>query len=159
MRNLQYIRSKINLTLYFLYTSLMWILYALGAAITAALMTIVGKIGLKGIDPTFATGVRSIVMCVFMVLVVLLSGKIKHISSLDKNALIAIVISAVFGALSWLFYFLALRDGSANKVAAIDRTSIVFIILLSIFFLAEKLTIKTAIGGILIALGAIAIAL
>ncbi|MCW1891675.1 MAG: EamA family transporter [Candidatus Uhrbacteria bacterium] len=137
----------------------MWILYALGAAITAALMTIVGKIGLKGIDPTFATGVRSIVMCVFMVLVVLLSGKIKHISSLDKNALIAIVISAVFGALSWLFYFLALRDGSANKVAAIDRTSIVFIILLSIFFLAEKLTIKTAIGGILIALGAIAIAL
>lgn len=159
MRNLQYIRSKINLTLYFPYTLLMWILYALGAAITAALMTIVGKIGLKGIDPTFATGVRSIVMCAFMVLVVLLSGKIKHISSLDKNSLIAIVISAIFGALSWLFYFLALRDGSANKVAAIDRTSIVFIIILSIFFLAEKLTIKTAIGGILVALGAIAIAL
>ncbi len=135
----------------------MWLLYALGAAITAAFMTIIGKIGLKGIDPTFATGVRSIVMCVFMVLVVLLSGKIKHISSLDKNALIAIVVSAVFGALSWLFYFLALRDGSANRVAAIDRTSIVFIILLSALFLAEKLTIKTAIGGLLIALGAIAI--
>lgn len=135
----------------------MWLLYALGAAITAAFMTIIGKIGLKGIDPTFATGVRSIVMCVFMVLVVLFSGKIKHISSLDKNALIAIVVSAIFGALSWLFYFLALRDGSANRVAAIDRTSIVFIILLSALFLAEKLTIKTAIGGLLIALGAIAI--
>lgn len=135
----------------------MWLLYALGAAITAALMTIIGKIGLKGIDPTFATGVRSIVMMVFMVLVVVLSGKLKHISSLDKNALIAIIASAIFGALSWLFYFLALKDGSANRVAAIDRTSIVFIILLSALFLAEKLTIKTAIGGLLIALGAIAI--
>lgn len=135
----------------------MWLLYALGAAITAALMTIVGKIGLRGIDPTFATGVRSIVMMLFMALVVIFSGKLKHVSSLDKNALIAITVSAIFGALSWLFYFLALRDGSANRVAAIDRTSIVFIILLSALFLAEKLTIKTAIGGLLIALGAIAI--
>jgi bacterial/archaeal transporter family protein len=135
----------------------MWLLYALGASITAALMTVVGKTALKNIDPTFATGIRSIVMCIFMILVVVLSGKMKYLHSLDKNALIAIIASAIFGALSWLFYFLALKDGSANKVAAIDRTSIVFIILLSIFFLAEKLTIKTAIGGILIALGAIAI--
>jgi transporter family protein len=155
------IRSKINPAIYFAYglTLDMWSIYALGAAITAALMTIVGKIGLKGIDPTFATGVRSIVMCVFMVLVVVLSGKLKHIHSLDRNALIAIIVSAIFGALSWLFYFLALKDGSASRVAAIDRTSIVFIILLSTLFLAEKLTLKTAIGGLLIALGAIAIVL
>lgn len=139
--------------------SLMWFFYALGAAVTAALMTIIGKVGLKGVDPTFATGVRSVVMCLFMVLVVLLSGKLKQVSTLDKNALIAIIASAIFGALSWLFYFLALKDGSANKVAAIDRTSIVFIILLSAFFLAEKLTLKTVIGGILIALGAVAIVL
>lgn len=137
----------------------MWILYALGAAVTAALMTIIGKIGLKGVDPTFATGIRSFFMFVFMVLVVTLSGKMKNFSTLDRNALLAIIASAIFGALSWLFYFLALKDGSANKVAAIDRTSIVFIILLSIFFLAEKLTLKTAIGGILVALGAIAIAI
>lgn len=137
----------------------MWILYALGAAITAALMTIIGKIGLKGIDPVFATGIRSFFMFIFMVLVVGASGKMKGFASLDRNALYAIIASAIFGALSWLFYFLALKDGSANKVAAIDRTSIVFIILLSIFFLAEKLTLKTAIGGLLIAAGAVAIIL
>lgn len=137
----------------------MWLLYALGAAITAALMTIVGKIGLKGIDPTFATGIRSFFMFVFMTLVVIFSGKLKNFSSLDKNAVLAIVVSAVFGALSWLFYFLALKDGTANKVAAIDRLSIVFIILMSALFLAEKLTLKTAIGGLLIAMGAVAIIL
>lgn len=151
--------SPLHLTPYSLPPFLMWILYALGAAITAALMTIVGKIGLKNIDPTFATGIRSFFMFVFMVMVVGFSGKMKNFSTLDKNALLAIIVSAVFGALSWLFYFLALKDGSANKVAAIDRTSIVFIILLSTLFLADKLTIKTAIGGLLIAAGAIAIIL
>lgn len=135
----------------------MWLLYALGSAVTAALMTIVGKIGLKNIDPTFATGIRSFFMFVFMVLIVLASGKIKGFSTLDKNSLLAIIVSAIFGALSWLCYFLALKTGSANRVSAIDRTSIVFIIALSALFLAEKLTWKVAIGGILISLGAILI--
>ena len=137
----------------------MWLLFAFGSAITAALMTIVGKIGLKNIDPTFATGVRSAFMFLFMFLIVLFTGKLKGFHTLDRNALLAIIVSAVFGALSWLCYFLALKTGTANKVAAIDRLSIVFIILLSTMFLAEKLTFKTAAGGLLIAAGAMAIIL
>lgn len=136
-----------------------WPLYALLAAITAALMTIVGKVGLKNIDPTFATGIRSFFMFIFMVIVVVVSGKVSNFDKLDRNALLAIIISAVFGAASWLFYFLALKDGSASRVSAIDRTSIVFVIILSTLFLAEKLTLKTAAGGLLIALGAILVAL
>jgi transporter family protein len=137
----------------------LWPIYALLAAIAAALMTVVGKVGLKGIDPTFATGIRSFFMFVFMLIVVAASGKFSSFDKLDRNALIAIIVSAVFGAASWLFYFLALKDGSANRVAAIDRTSIVFIIVLSTLFLAEKLTLKTAAGGLLIALGAILVAI
>ncbi|MBD3251982.1 EamA family transporter [Candidatus Uhrbacteria bacterium] len=137
----------------------MWTIYALLAAITAALMTIVGKIGLEKVDPTLATGVRSAFMFLFMFLVILIGGKLKGITTLDRHALLAIIMSAVFGALSWLFYFLALKDGAASRVAAIDRTSVVFIILLSIFFLAEKLTLKVAIGGVLVTIGAILVAL
>ena len=87
------------------------------------------------------------------------SGKLKGFETLNKTAFLTIVISAVFGALSWLFYFLALRDGSASRVAAIDRTSIVFIIALSTLFLAEKLTWKVGLGGLLIAIGAILVAI
>ena len=137
----------------------MWALYALLAAITAALMTIIGKIGLKNIDPTLATGIRSLFMFVFMAMVVFFTGKLKGIGGIDRNALITIIASAVFGALSWLFYFLALRDGTASRVAAIDRTSIVFIILMSALFLAEKLTWKIAAGGLFVAIGAILIAI
>lgn len=137
----------------------LWPLYALLAAITAALMTIVGKVGLRGVDPTFATGIRSFFMFLFMLIVVGASGKFSNFDKLDRNALIAIIVSAVFGAASWWFYFLALKDGSASRVAAIDRTSIVFVIILSTLFLAEKLTLKVAAGGLLIAIGAILVAI
>ncbi len=137
----------------------MWLLFALLAAVTAALMTIVAKIGLKGIDPTFATGVRSAFMFLFMTCVVIVSGKLKGFTSLDQKSFWIIVASAIFGALSWLFYFLALRDASASKVAAIDRLSLVFVILFSVLFLADKLTPKLALGGVLAAVGIILIAL
>jgi transporter family protein len=137
----------------------LWPLYALLAAITAALMTIVGKVGLKGVDATFATGIRSFFMFLFMLAVVAISGKFSNFEKLDRGALIAIIISAAFGAASWLFYFLALKDGSASRVSAIDRTSIVFVIILSTLFLAEKLTLKVAAGGLLIAIGAILVAI
>lgn len=131
----------------------MWILFGLLSAITAALMTIAGKLGLQHVDPTFATGIRSFFMFLFMVCVIVLSGKIKYFATLDQKAFWTIVISAVFGALSWLFYFLALKIAPATKVAALDRLSLIFVIILSVLFLSEKLTIKSSIGAILATAG------
>jgi len=42
-----------------------WIIFALLSSITAALVAIFGKMGLKGIDPTLATTIRSVTMAVF----------------------------------------------------------------------------------------------
>ena len=102
-------------------------------------MTIVAKVGLKGIDPTFATGIRNFFMFLFMLGLITFTGKLKGFNTLDTNAVLTIIISAVFGALSWLCYFLALRKtGDATKVAALDRLSLAFILVLSIAFLAEN---------------------
>ncbi len=142
-----------------LYYSPMWLLFATLSALTAALTAIAGKIGLKGVDPTFATGIRSVIMFIFMMGVLAISGKFKLVDTLDRRAAITIVISAIFGALSWLFYFIALRDATASKVAAVDRLSVIFVILFSVLFLAEKLTWKLALGGILTTGGVILIVL
>ncbi len=142
-----------------LYYSPMWLLFATLSALTAALTAIAGKIGLKGVDPTFATGIRSVIMFVFMMGVLAISGKFKLLDTLDRRAVITIIISAIFGALSWLFYFIALRDATASKVAAVDRLSVIFVILFSVLFLAEKLTWKLALGGILTTGGVILIVL
>lgn len=137
----------------------MWLILSIGAAVTAALMTIVAKIGLKDIDPTLATGIRSLFMFLFMAVVVIATGKIKMLDGIDHKAVWVIVISALFGALSWLFYFLALRVAPASKVAAIDKLSLIFVVVFSVLFLADKLTPKLAAGGILATIGIILIAL
>jgi len=70
-----------------------------------------------------------------------------------------ITLSGIAGALSWLFYFLALKLGKASQVAPIDRLSVVFVIILATLFLGEKLSLKIGIGASLVAVGAIIIAL
>jgi bacterial/archaeal transporter family protein len=137
----------------------MWLIFSILSAATAALMTIVGKLGLKGVDPTFATGIRSAVMFLFMMGVLVISGKFKLLSTLDHKAFWTIVISAMFGALSWMFYFIALKDASASKVAAIDRLSLALVIVFSILVLGEKLTWKLALGSVLSTIGIVLIAL
>ena len=136
----------------------MWIVYGLLAALTAALMTIVSKAGLKQVDPTLATTIRSAFMFVFMTGTIFITGKFKTIGEVSEKDLRAIILAAIFGALSWLFYFLGLKSTTASKLASLDRLSLPIIIILSVFFLGEVFSWKLAVGGGLITAGAIIIA-
>lgn len=138
---------------------IMWIVYGLLAAVTAALMTITGKIGLKTVDPTLATAIRSMFMFLFMVVTVAASGKFQTITKLQTKDWGVIALAGVFGAASWLFYFLGLRATSASKLAALDRLSLPMIILFSVIFLAEKISWQLVVGGIMVTIGAILVAL
>lgn len=135
----------------------MWLLYAFLSALFAALVAIFGKLGLSKVDSTLATTIRSVVMALFLIGVTLSLEKFKGFSmrSLDSRQWAYIVLAGVAGALSWLFYFSALKSGQATKVAAIDRLSIIFVLVFSILFLSESFKVKPAIGAALMALGAI----
>src|SRR3989338_8035620 len=134
----------------------MWILNAFGSAIFAAAVAILGKVGLKNIDSTFATTIRAIIMAVFLFLVTLLLGKFKgfSFSMLHSKAWIFVAFSGIAGALSWLCYFFALKYGPTTAVTAIDKLSIVFVAILATLFLAESITAYKIIGVLFIALGA-----
>jgi len=136
-----------------------WTIYALLSAVFAALVAIFGKMGLKNIDSTLATTIRSIVMAVFLIITAFSLGKFNFINTIDNKALLFIILSGVAGAMSWLFYFLAIKLGPVTAVAAIDRTSIVFVFVLSILFLSESLTVLKSIGAVAIVIGAILMAL
>lgn len=136
----------------------MWIVYGLLAALTAALMTIVSKAGLKQVDPTLATAIRSAFMFVFMTGTILITGKFKTLGDVSEKDVRAIILAAIFGALSWLFYFLGLKSTTASKLASLDRLSLPIIIVLSVLFLGEVFSWKLALGGGLITAGAIIIA-
>lgn len=135
----------------------MWIFYALMAAVFAAAVAIFGKLGLKSIDPTLATAVRSIIMAGFMISAAFALGKFNGftLNSFSGREWLLIAGAGVAGALSWLFYFVALKEGPATGVAALDRLSVVFVIVLAAIFLGEALTWKTVFGGLLITFGAL----
>src|SRR3989344_2866605 len=136
-----------------------WIFYAIGSAVFASLVAIFSKIGLKGIDSTMATTVRAVVMALFLVIVSISLRKISGLESIMGKSLVFIILSGIAGALSWLFYFFAIKQGSVSGVVAIDRTSVVFALILAALFLGEAFTIKTALGGALILGGALLVAL
>jgi len=73
--------------------------------------------------------------------------------------LLFIFLSGIAGALSWLFYFKALKTGNAAQVASIDKLSLVFTLILTSTLLGEKLTTKSAFGIIIVVIGTILIAL
>lgn len=139
----------------------MWLLYAFLSSIFAAGVAIMGKLGLKSIDSTLATTIRSIIMALFLIIISLVSNKFRgfSINNLGGNEWLYIIAAGIFGALSWLFYFFALKNGPTNGVVAIDRLSIVFVFIFTLLFLGEHFTIKTLIGVILMAIGAILISL
>ncbi len=135
----------------------MWIFYALLAAVFAAAVAIFGKLGLKSIDPTLATAVRSVIMAGFLVSAAFVLQKFNgfSLSSFTGKEWVLIICAGIAGALSWLFYFTALKVGPAGGVSALDRLSVVFVVVLAAIFLGEVLTWKTALGALLITGGAL----
>jgi len=132
-----------------------WIFFAVLSAVSAALVAVFGKIGISNIDSTLATTVRAIIMAVFLLAVSFGLGSWGSFKAIDNKALIFIALSGIAGALSWLFYFFALKNGPASGVAALDRLSVVFVLILAVLFLGENLTWKSGLGAALLTAGAI----
>lgn len=133
----------------------MYIAYGLLSALFASLVTILGKLGLKKVDPIFATSIRAVIMAIFFVLIVQVLQKAPKggLSSLTPTDWALVVGAGICGALSWLFYFQALKVGPATRVAGLDRLSIVFIAILSALLLGEHFSTKSVIGVILMIAG------
>lgn len=139
----------------------MWLIYALLSAISAALVAIFAKIGLSSVDTTLATTMRTFIMFVFFVLVSFFLKKFDQFSfaTMYTKEWLFIVLSGLAGAVSYVFYFLALKYGMASRVAVVDRLSVVFVIILAAIFLGETISWKIAIGSVLIVAGALTIVL
>ena len=53
------------------------------------------------------------------------------------------------------FLLFALKNGVASGVAALDRLSVVFVVIFALLFLGERFNLYTAGGALLITIGAI----
>lgn len=138
-----------------------WLIFALLSAIFASLVAIFGKIGLQNVDTNTATAIRAVVMAVFLIVIVLVEGKLSNFKTIliNNKAVFYIVLSGIAGALSWLFYFVALKGAKVSQIVPIDRLSVVFALLLAFIFLGEKVSWQSWLGAGLIVIGGVIIAL
>lgn len=131
----------------------MWWIYALLSALFASLTAIFAKVGIKDVDSDLATAIRTVIILVMAWLIVFFKGSTQSITSLTKYNILFLCLSGVATGLSWIFYFKALQIGKVSQVAPVDKLSVALTIILSVIILKEVLTIKMAIGAILIIAG------
>lgn len=136
-----------------------WMFYALLSALFAAVTAILAKIGIKNVDSNLATAVRTVVILVFAWGIVWFQGTGKQLASISKFSLLFLILSGIATGLSWLFYFRALQMGKASQVAPIDKLSLVMTLILAVIILKEKVTVTIFVGGVLMAAGAMLIAI
>ncbi|MDB5142567.1 MAG: hypothetical protein JWQ66_1280 [Mucilaginibacter sp.] len=131
----------------------MWWIYALLSAVFAALTAIFAKIGIKGVDSDLATAIRTVIILIIAWAIALVNGSAENMGSLTKTNWIFLVLSGCATGLSWIFYFKALQLGKVSQVAPVDKLSVALAIILSVVFLKEPLTLKSALGALLIISG------
>jgi len=136
-----------------------WIGWSLLSAFFAAVTAVTAKVGVDGIDPNFATAVRTSVVLVFSWLVALLARQPGDTHASSGKTWLFLVISGLATGLSWICYFHALQKGQASRVAPVDKLSVALTIVLAAIFLGEPLTLTKALGGGLIVAGVITLTL
>jgi transporter family protein len=136
-----------------------WFYWSLLSALFAAATAILAKLGVAHVDSNLATAVRTTVVLVMAWAIALAFGSHRQLAQLDRRSILFLTASGIATGLSWLCYFRALSLGPASRVAPVDKLSVVFVILLAWPLLGEGISLTKALGGVLIAAGAIVLAL
>ena len=139
--------------------SMSWIFWAVLSAIFAAATALLAKVGVAGIDSNLATAIRTSVILVFTWAIAIGFEKHHGLAQIGRRSWLFLVLSGICTGLSWLCYFRALQLGPASSVAPVDKLSVVIVIVGAALFLGERLTPMKVVGGSLIAIGAVVLAL
>lgn len=135
-----------------------WQFWALLSAGFAALTAIFAKLGVDRVNPDLATLIRTLVVVGLLVGIVTATRSWQPLGAISPRAYLFLVLSGLATGASWLCYFRALRLGDAARVAPIDKLSVVFVAIIAVLFLGERLSGVNWLGVALIAGGAVLVA-
>ncbi len=137
----------------------MWLLFAVGSALFAALTSILAKIGIEGVNSNLATAIRTFVVLLMAWGMVFVTHSQGGIISIERKSWLFLILSGLATGASWLCYYKALQIGDASKVVPVDKMSTVLTLILAFIFLHEKFTAKSLIGMILLTAGTLVMVL
>ena len=134
-----------------------WFFWAVLSAVFASLTSILGKVGIQGVESNLGTAIRTLVVLAMAWLIVLAQGKQSEIPAIEGRSWLFLVLSGFATGGSWLFYYRALQDGPASVVAPIDKLGILVTVAFSRIFLGEKLSRRAGLGLGLLTAGTLAL--
>ena len=130
-----------------------WLVYALGSAFFASLTSILGKVGISGVESNLGTAIRTGVVLVMSWVMVFVSKKHKEVLHIERKELLFICLSGLATGASWLCYYRALKDGLASVVVPIGKLSILVSAAFSYFVFHGKRTRRSAVGLVVFVAG------
>ena len=130
-----------------------WMIYAVLAAVFAALTSILAKVGITGVESNLGTAIRTGVVLVMSWGIVLARKKHIGLRELDRRELGFISLSGLATGGSWLCYYYAIQKGEVSVVVPIDKLSILVTVAFSYFVFGEKLSKKALLGLALMSAG------
>jgi transporter family protein len=137
---------------------LSWQFWAVLSAIFAALTAIFAKVGVENVNSDLATFIRTIVVVCVLGLIVYATRQFQNPVEISGRTYLFLVLSGLGTGASWLCYFRALKLGNAAQVAPIDKLSVVLVAVFGVLFLGERLSSLNWLGVMLVAGGAILVA-
>lgn len=136
-----------------------WLFFAVLSAVFAALTSILGKVGIEGVESNLGTAIRTVIVLIMAWGIVLMQGSHGGIGSIDRRNWTFLVLSGLATGASWLCFYGALQDGPASIVVPLDKLSILFTVLFASVFLHERMSSRSWIGLALLVLGTLALLL
>ncbi len=135
-----------------------WMLYAILAAVFAALTSILAKIGISDVESNLGTAIRTGVVLLLSWGIVLARGKHRQLKHLEKKELAFISLSGIATGASWLCYYYAIQMGEVSVVVPIDKLSILVTVAFSYVVFRERLSRKAFLGLGLMVVGTLLMA-
>lgn len=135
-----------------------WIIYAFISMVFAGFTSVIAKLGLSGISGELGLAIRTCFVFVFVLAFAAVTVPGSQLSTLGRANYFWLGLSGVTTAVSWVFYYKAIKEGQVSTVALIDKGSMVVAILLAVFILKEQITARTLAGAALMVAGLLVIA-
>lgn len=123
-----------------------WMLYAILAAVFAALTSILAKVGISGVESNLGTAIRTAVVLVLSWGIVFVRKKHTGLRTIDKKEMLFICLSGIATGASWLCYYYAIGHGDVSVVVPIDKLSILVTVAFSFIVFKERLSKKALLG-------------
>jgi drug/metabolite transporter (DMT)-like permease len=126
----------------------------LGTAIISGISIFINKFGVQGIDSSLFTGTKNFIVAIFLFSLIILAKDFKKLKELTKQEWLKLsLIGLLGGSIPFLLFFKGLQLTSASQGSFIHKTMFLWVGVLALIFLKEKLSKGMVIGAIMLLIG------